>query len=308
MFYGQPEGETVVDYLLRQGYDVWIENWRASIDVPNNSYTIDRAAMYDHPAAVAAVMASTEETRGGGPLRALVHCQGSVSFVVAAVAGYLSDWPISNIVSTTISLFFEVPFKTFGKQRAMMPLVNLIGTGADPQWGIRASTPSGAALAGVARIARVTRRYDPPCRNPACRVSNYIYGDGPDVLLRHANVSAPVHDWTARELGYSPFTLIDQVSESCRYGHIVPAEHRRGRAPSAFVNGRPRAGPTRFTFIGAGSDGMFLASGQRRTAEFFREFGFQDARYVHIEGYGHMDLYWGRGAPRDVFPRIREGL
>src|ERR1044072_9411209 len=47
-----PVETTVVDYLVAQGYDVWLENWRASIEFPPNKWTLDQAALYDHPAAV----------------------------------------------------------------------------------------------------------------------------------------------------------------------------------------------------------------------------------------------------------------
>jgi hypothetical protein len=303
MFYGQPLGETVVDFLLGEGYDVWIENWRASIDLPNNSYTLDRAAKFDHPAAVKMVMERTEQTRGDHALRALVHCQGSVSFVMAAVAGYLRKWPISHVVSTTISLFFDVPFKTWLKQRAMLPISGLFGTGADPQWGIRAPTPSGRALAWLSRWT------EPECGNAACQIANYIYGSGPDVLLRHSNVAQPVHDWTSRELGYSPFSLIAQVAESCKYGNLVPAQADRSWAPPSYVAHEPLVDGTRFTFLGAGGDRMFLASGQKRTADFFNGFDpTPEAEYVCVEGYGHMDIYWGERAPREVFPVIGAGL
>ncbi len=41
---------TLVDYLVDRGYDVWLENWRASIDFPPNRWTLDQAALHDHPA------------------------------------------------------------------------------------------------------------------------------------------------------------------------------------------------------------------------------------------------------------------
>ena len=37
-----PVERTVVDALLDDGYDVWLENWRASIDFPANEWTLDQ--------------------------------------------------------------------------------------------------------------------------------------------------------------------------------------------------------------------------------------------------------------------------
>src|SRR3954453_4502177 len=54
-----PVNTTIVDYLVDNGYDVWLENWRASIDLPPNRWTLDQAALYDHPQAVRAVVEQT---------------------------------------------------------------------------------------------------------------------------------------------------------------------------------------------------------------------------------------------------------
>jgi hypothetical protein len=300
MFYGQPSGETIVDRLLRERYDVWALNWRGSIDFHNNSYTLDEVARFDHPAAVKKVL---EET-GKRSLRALVHCQGSVSFLMAAVAGYLKrpgseEDLVSDVVSSAISLFFEVPDRTWLKQRLTLPLVTRIGKGADPQWGIRAINTAAKAIAAVSRGS------ERPCNNAPCQIANFIYGAGWDVLLCHANVDDDVHAWTARELGYTPFSLISQVAESSRYGHITPSAW--AFAPSSYVGATPDIRTTRFTFLGCTRDTMFQALGQERSARFLDDCGLQ-ADYVALNGYGHMDAYWGRDAARDVFPSVLAGL
>src|SRR6185503_19438274 len=51
-----PVKTTIVDALIEHGYDVWLENWRASIDLPPNEWTLDQAALHDHPAAVRKVV------------------------------------------------------------------------------------------------------------------------------------------------------------------------------------------------------------------------------------------------------------
>ena len=52
IFSSAPQPVTMVDALVREGYDVWVEDWRASIDFPPLRYTLDQAAVFDHPAAV----------------------------------------------------------------------------------------------------------------------------------------------------------------------------------------------------------------------------------------------------------------
>ncbi|MGA2926265.1 MAG: hypothetical protein ABSG43_09770 [Solirubrobacteraceae bacterium] len=296
MFYGQPVGTTIADYLLDCGFDVWVENWRASIDLPANSYTLDQGARFDHPAAVAAVLATTNAPS----LRAVVHCQGSISFMMALSAGLLPAQTVSHVVSSAISLFFDVPWATWVKQRTMLPVVKVFGTGGDPQWGIRPQTPTGAALAWLARHA------ERPCGNGPCQVANYLFGTGWDVLFRHANVDDRVHAWSARELGYTPFSLIHQVADSCRNGHIVPATGAPPGTPASYLR-RVAPTETRFTLIAGDNNRMFKPAGQKQTCEFLRQCGLH-ADYVALEGYGHLDTFWGRHAAAKVFPVIRDGL
>ena len=79
-----PVQTTIVDYLLDRGYDVWLENWRASIDLKPNPWTLDQAAVYDHPYAVKTIVRET----GCREIKAIIHCPGSTSFTMAAVAGW----------------------------------------------------------------------------------------------------------------------------------------------------------------------------------------------------------------------------
>ena len=43
-----PTPRTLVEALIDDGYDVWMETWRASMDVPNNTWNLDQAAVLDH--------------------------------------------------------------------------------------------------------------------------------------------------------------------------------------------------------------------------------------------------------------------
>ena len=129
-----PSGRTIVDCLLDAGYDVWLENWRASIDVAANKWTLDQAAVHDHPAAVRKVV---EET-GADRIRAIVHCQGSTSFMLSAVAGLVPQ--VSTIVSNAVSLHPVVPRAAAIKQRYGVGLFKHVIDYMNPQWGRHAPT------------------------------------------------------------------------------------------------------------------------------------------------------------------------
>ena len=92
-----PVNTTLVQYLIDHGYDVWMENWRASIDFEKNLWTCDQAAAYDHPAAVETVCAAT----GPEQIKAVIHCQGSTTFMMSAVAGLIPQ--VTTIVTNGVS-------------------------------------------------------------------------------------------------------------------------------------------------------------------------------------------------------------
>lgn len=82
----------------RFGAYVWLENWRASINFDKNPWTLDQAAAYDHPAAVETVVEAT----GSEQVKAVIHCQGSTSFTMSAVAGLIPQ--VTTIVTNAVSL------------------------------------------------------------------------------------------------------------------------------------------------------------------------------------------------------------
>jgi hypothetical protein len=294
-FYGQPSGTSLADRLLAEGYDVWIQNWRGSIDFPPRDYTLDRVARYDHPATVDEVLARTEARQ----LKAIVHCQGSISFTMAAVAGLLPD--VTHVVSNSVSLHVRVTPESRVKQLVMLPISDAVLPGADAQWGIRSPSLYANVFSAIAGLVR----RDPECGNPVCSTASYMYGTGPDVLLRHADVAPDVHTWIGRELGYTPFRLIKQLVSSVGAKHVVPAERLPGM-PASYVAQPPRTNAA-FTFIVGSENRMFLPEGQQLSFAHFASHAPGRHRMCTLDGFGHLDTLVGKRTP-EVFDRMMEGL
>ena len=309
MYYGQPVGPSCAEHLLRLGYDVWVESWRASIDLPPNAYTLDHAAMIDHPRAVETILDVCErEGVAQAALKAVIHCQGSISFMMAVVAGRI-DSRVTHIVSSAVSLFIDVTESTWLKQRLAMPVVGAAFDGLDAQWGIRPITPAAGLFAAAAK--RMERR----CGNPTCQVANYMYGSGWDVLFRHVDddgvtpwIAEAVHEWAGREVGYTPLSLIRQVAESSRHGHIVPSASPPPDTPPAYLASAPQT-EAQITFMAGDHNNMFRWQGQRRAHEFFQDTGREgQTDFVALPGFGHLDTFWAHRAPEVSFRVIEAGL
>ena len=295
LFYGQPSGISLAERLLEERYDVWVQNWRGSIDFPGIFYTHDHVARYDHPAAVEKVL----QRAHASTLKAIVHCQGSINFTASAVSGLLPE--VTHVVSSAVSLHIRVTLPSRVKQLLMLPLADLVLPGYDAQWGIRSPSIPANFFAGIAGLVR----RDVDCRNPVCATANYMYGAGPDVLLRHSEIDRDVHEWLGRELGYSTFGFVNQLVNSVGAGALVPAQRVEGLPPS-YVDGPPDTRAA-FTFIYGTENRMFLPEGQRLTFEHFKDHAPVPPEIAPFEGLGHLDTIIGRRSP-EVFEAMLEGL
>jgi hypothetical protein len=294
LFYGAPGGPSMVRHLLAHGFDVWLENWRASIDLPPSDYTLDQAARYDHPAAIEQVRVCTRQDK----LRVLCHCQGSTSFLITYLAGGARD--VERVVSSAVSLHPVVPMQTWLKVSAVVPLVGLLTPYVSAQWGARPPTPFADALGLYARVTHEE------CDDPVCALANFMYGSGPDVLWRHANLDAETLHWTSREFGYAPFSFMSQIRRSILAGHLVPDGCTPG-LPESFVEA-PLPQETPWTFVAGSKNRLFTPDSQRLTFAHFGSLQPGLHSLAIVKDYGHLDILFGKGAEADAYPVILAGL
>ncbi|MHA3703853.1 esterase [Jatrophihabitans sp. YIM 134969] len=291
-----PERRTVVDALLGDGWDVWLANWRASIDLPPNRWTLDQAAVFDHPAIVRTVLDRT----GADTLRAVIHCQGSSSFALAAVAGLLPE--VEVIVSNAMSLHPVVPPFSRLKIARVAPVLAPFLPFVDPGWG-SGTGPDRFIPKAMLRTVGLTHR---ECGNDVCKMVSFTYGAGRPALWAHENLSPTTHEWLRHEFGPVPMTFFAQMAHSIARGRITPTGAVDGLGPDPV--GGPPATDARFALIAGAANRCFLPESQRRTFAHLDAHrpGFHSLHVV--PGYGHLDVFMGRYAARDTLPLILEEL
>jgi pimeloyl-ACP methyl ester carboxylesterase len=286
-----PTPRTLIEALVDAGYDVFMETWRASMDVPNNTWTLDQAAVLDHPVAVAKVL----ELTGADSIQAITHCQGSTSFMMAACAGLLPQ--VRTIVASSVSLHPVVTPMAKLKLDYVVPPVARLMTYLDPQWG-ETGAPWMLPKALTA-YCKMSRR---DCDNGVCKVSSFMYGAGTQTLWTHEQLSAATHEWTRGEFGPAPLSFFKQIAKCVRAGHLVSVEGRP-ELPDSFVAQAPQT-DARFSLITGGRNCCFLPESQRRTFEWLER--HDPGRHtLHIlPGYGHLDVFLGERAEKDWHPII----
>ncbi|HET7274855.1 MAG TPA: alpha/beta fold hydrolase [Longimicrobiaceae bacterium] len=289
-----PVKATVVDLLLEAGYDVWLENWRASTDLPAHIWTIDQAALYDHPAAVEKVV---EET-GATELKAIVHCQGSTSFCLSAVMGLVPQ--VSVIVSNAVALHPVVPPEAWLKLKLAVPLLAHLTPYVNPQWGVDPPTMLARALTAMVRLTHHE------CDNIVCRWASFAYGVGFPTLWRHENLNDATHEWLKAEFAAVPLLFFEQMRHCVDAGHLVP-EDVPEMIPSNPVAEAPRT-DARFALFAGELNRCFLPESQRLTHEWLESHrpGYHTLHVV--PEYAHLDPFMGQHAYRDVLPLMIQEL
>ena len=289
---------TFADALLAAGHDVWLLNWRASIDLPPCEWTLDQAALHDHPAAVQKVLAET----GASTLKAVIHCQGSTSFTMAAVAGLLPQ--VSHIVSNAVSLHPMVCAAARLKSQMAVPLVGRLTDYLNPQWGEGRGEDADSMAARILR--RMVNLAHHECDNAVCKFASFTYGAGFPVLWRHENLNDATHDWLRNEFGAVPISFFRQMEQCIEAGHLVPHETLPG-LPVNYVAAAPLC-DTRFTFVAGRLNDCFEWQSQQASFDWFN--GHQPGRHaLHVfDDYGHLDVFMGQHAARDTFPTMLAAL
>jgi poly(3-hydroxyalkanoate) synthetase len=128
-----PPTENLLKVLSSKGFDVWVLNWRSSIDLPAVKYTLDDAAVLDMPKAVQAVKDRTE----ADSIKAIIHCQGSCAFMMAITAGLIKD--VSLVISNSSALHPVMPWQARLKLPIAVAFLNFEKvSGINPQWGLHA--------------------------------------------------------------------------------------------------------------------------------------------------------------------------
>ena len=278
------------EFLAEQGYDIWVFDYRASPELAasKTKYTIDEIARYDYPAAVRTV----REESGAETVQMVAHCVGSMSFLMAQLAGLQG---VRSAVSSCLTLHPVGPL--LNRVRARGRIAELMDA-----VGIKRMSSTFNSDQLDDRVLDVFLRVYPGverCDDPVCRRIKFMYGD----VFAHDRLNDETHSNLAPIFGRASAYTFRHITRMMRKGHVVDAEGRdtylpnlhRLRMPIAFIHGE--------------RNNLFLTEGSRKTYDLLREAHGDDLYRRHVvAGYAHMDLWIGKDASRDVYPLVLEEL
>lgn len=321
-----PRDRSLTDYLLSEGFDVWLLDWRASKNVQVSQFTLDTVAANDHPRALAEVRART----GRDDVRVLAHCMGSATFSMTMALGLAEE--TERVVLLTIGLFYEVTLKV-----RMLVLEHII------QWmrllGYTTIAPQPHCFPLPMELIYRVWPFQPDCRELSpetlqsdfCHRLAFMFG----LPYLHANLTPDLHDAELKkQFGTMNMLMYSHCTQNVRRGFAARYDHRfvsgLGRTVDHLFERQMAAlqnveeygceeppdylDPTHFagkqiTLITGQQNRLWLHQSVDRMYRWLCD--NLDPRRItrHVlPRYGHQDLVWGVNAQEDVFPLIVLGL
>lgn len=280
---------SLVEYLAARGFDVWLLDFRASIELPSSALpsTADDVARLDYPAAVAKIRQIT----GASTIQALVHCYGSVSFFMAMLNGLEG---VRSIVCSQVAAHLATPGTTEVKVGLHMPeFLETLGVKSLNAYVDDHTDWKGRLYEAAMALYPIPQQER--CDSPICHRITFMYS----LVFEHEQLNAATHSSLQGLFGVANIHAFEHLATMIRHGHLVNAQGRDIYMPSV----RRLALPV--CFIHGAENRTFLPSSTEHTYNWLRKHNGKNlyARHV-IPGYGHADSILGRNAYQDVFPHM----
>ncbi|UII25981.1 esterase [Fulvivirga maritima] len=289
--FNSPTTTNIIQYALAQGYDVWLENWRASIDLPASEWDLDQAAINDHPAAVQKIV----ELTGSKTIKAIIHCQGSTSFMISAVLGLIPE--VTVIVSNAVSLHPVVPKYSVFKMNVYVPAVSPFFTYLNPQWGKHAPD------AKTKLLKLIVKTFHRENDTMVGKFVSFVYGAGWPALWELENLNDATKNWIKEEFAAVPLSFFHHMRRCMRAGHLVSNNDETTSYAPSKLNTDARI----ILFAGA-KNKCFCSDSQLNTYNYLNKVNPGKHSLYVLDEYSHLDVFFGKNAHKDVFPLMFKEL
>ncbi|HSZ38620.1 MAG TPA: GMC oxidoreductase [Trebonia sp.] len=284
--------QNLTEFLAERGYDVWLFDCRAGIDLPSSGtqFTIDDIARVDWPVAVRKVLDET----GRDDLQVFGHCVGSGSLQMAILAGLegvraavCAQFPMHLVTS---------PFDLAKSRLHTAGIFRRLGAGGLAP-DTRGSVPDELLDAALRTLPMPAEER---CGEAVCRWINAIYG----LTHRHAQLNEPTHRALNGMFGFGNVESLEHLSLMMRRGLAVT--HTGGEEYFAHPE---RFARTSLLLLQGTQNYIFRPAGTLRTLRWLQRGNPRgDYHRELLHGYAHLDAIVGSRAATDVYPRIADFL
>ena len=286
----------MLEYMVAEGYDCWLLDYRASVDLPyaRELWNADDVAVQDYPAAFAKVRAITRSST----VQVIAHCFGATTFTMSLLAGLEG---VRSAVISQISTDYVVPsfpqrmlafmrapqlFEVLG-----IDVVNARATNADPwrEWILD------KALQAIVPVPRSERTQE-ATSNRITALYGRLYN------LEQLN-NATITSGLAEMFGEANIEAFTQLALFARRKRLLDADGKDVYLPHVDRMALP------ILFVHGADNACFKPESTARTLERLAQVNGRQLYERHvIPGYGHIDCIFGKNAARDIYPLVAAHL
>lgn len=283
----------LVEYLVAHQYDVWLLDYRASIELPasHQQSNGDDVARYDYPAAVAKVL----EVTHAPDVQMVVHCYGSATWTMAMLGGLQG---VRSAVCSQVSTHMKAPWGTRLKTGLHLPDV-LERLGVDSLTAYVDKNANWLSKLYDKALELTPMPYHEACNSPVCHRISFMYSE----LYQHEQLNQATHDNLHELFGEGNIHSFEHLATMVRKGTVTDHDGGNVYLPHAERLAIP------ILFLSGEKNQCYLPESTQLTYDFLSQ-----ANGAHlydrklIPGYGHIDCIFGANAVHDVYPLILNHL
>jgi cholesterol oxidase len=299
-----PEHYNIVRYLHDHGYeDVWSVDLRNSnrhpYDVWAHGFNMDDIALFDYPPALEII----RKHIGDRPLHAICQGLNAVTFSMSLAARMVTGF--ASVIVNSASLIPQLPRWSLTKQRFLLPPFQFFFQYCDPSWSQRSGFVLGKALAKIVGL------FHSECDQPACHMGSFMYGSGRPALFNHENLSDITHKRIGMLFGPTRLVYATQMAKSTRAGGAVklrPNDPKYAELPDDYTKNIELIEEP-ILFVNGEDNRVFFRTNINCYNTFKERLGDRNIHELFVvPDYGHIDIFMGKNAHRDVFPRFVEWM
>jgi pimeloyl-ACP methyl ester carboxylesterase len=287
-------------FLAKNGYDVWLLDWRASIKLPLRQFTLDEAAENDFPAAIKFIKEKTK----ADSIQAVAHCAGASAFFMTLAAGLAKD--VRCVSCSQIALHYMVPPAMSTKSLLHLDTV-LTTVGMD----YLSSTEAPQHPRFQALFTDFVNLVHHECTSSVCHRITFLFGH----LYRHDKLNSSTHDRLNEQFGKCNMTAFRHLAQIIRHGSALKYDYGRDEnvrrygaaTPPTYLS--PEHLKIPITFVSGELNRTYLPESTELTFNWLRSANDPKLYKRHVvPGYGHIDNFMGYRANLDSYPLLLEQL
>lgn len=277
----------LTEYLYLHGYDVWLLDYRASIELPASAgmSSGDDVATKDYPAAVAKV----REITGASTVQVVVHCWGSTTFFMAMLAGLTG---VRSAVCSQIATHIVAPTMTKIKTGLHLPsFLDALGVQSLTAYADTHADWQERLYDAALKLYPLELREE--CTSSVCHRISFMYAP----LYQHEQLNQATHDALHEMFGVANIRSFEHLARLTNTGHLVTLEGAEVYLPHLERLAIPIA------FIHGAANQCFLPESTEITYNLLRQANGDKLYTRHVvPNYGHIDCIYGKNAAADVYP------